>query len=337
MIVGDANTGLYTWTQSTFTNDLQLTGLTQWWMERRQLCQAITTSPEKEALKEFHAQERIRFMERPNQPFVYKLQESEIQVGPVQPAPDSYAADLVMQNLVTDPRITFYALVQDALGRLKNGRGSLEDISKLIKESQFLMANVEIPTLLKKTALALTHFQKGQMLPFVAFDPNTRQYVIQHQPVSRPDQVRQPAPAQQRNVSHLVQVRTPQGLKLYRLASPPGSMQASQQPQRMIMSSRTPQAAVEQGNSSPSEDTVIVKNSDGRYVQMPRSILKKLISSGQLKQSSSTGQGAAGTPQVTGVPASQVDPPPLAPRITSNDVLNMLPTVPVRQEHLQHE
>ena len=27
----------------------------------------------------------------------------------------------------------------------------------------------------------------------------------------------------------------------------------------------------------------------------------------------------------------------LGPRFSSNDVLNLLPTVPVRQEHLQHE
>lgn len=351
MIVGDATTGLYTWTHAAINTEMTLSGLTQWWMERRQLCQAITTSPEKEALKEFHAQERIRFLERMNQPFVYKYNQAEFQVGPVQPAPESYGADMIMQNLVTDPRITYYGLVQDALARLKNGRGSLEDISKLIKESQFLMANVELSTLLKKTALALTHFQKGQMLPYCVFDPNTRQYVIQNQlPVSRPEQ---PVAVQQRqasvqaqqrssssNVSHLVQVRTPQGLKLYRLASPQGSMQqvSQQQPpqQRMIMTTRAPappppppSAAIE---GSRQEDTVIVKNSDGRYVQMPRSILKKLISSGQLKQSSSSNLQTAAISQ-----NNTVEPPPLAPRITSNDVLNMLPTVPVRQEHLQHE
>ena len=92
----------------------------------------------------------------------------------------------------------------------------------------------------------------------------------------------------------------------------------------------------------PNEDTVIVKNSDGRYVQMPRSLLKKLINSGQLKQSNSNVTANNSVVPSTPTPPQQVaiSAPahePLGPRITSNDVLNLLPTVPVRQEHLQHE
>merc|ERR1712223_692466 len=50
----------------------------------------------------------------------------------------------------------------------------------------------------------------------------------------------------------------------------------------------------------PNEDTVIVRNSDGRYVQMPRTILKKLINSGQLKQQQQQQQSAnSGTTAAT--------------------------------------
>ena len=98
-------------------------------------------------------------------------------------------------------------------------------------------------------------------------------------------------------------------------------------------------------SQQPNEDTVIVKNSDGRYVQMPRSLLKKLINSGQLKQSNSNATANNSVVPSTGNsnPFPQQAAPalthePLGPRsITSNDVLNLLPTVPVRQEHLQHE
>ena len=184
-------------------------------------------------------------------------------------------------------------------------------------------------------------------------------------------------------MSHLVQVRTPQGLKLYRLASPgtPGaatavatpaasaaaaSIQTSggrlvmtnrpQQPQQPLQPQQTQhpsplQSVVETGNGSQvvqsqtgsSEDTVIVRNSDGRYVQMPRSILKKLINSGQLKQSNtSNNSNNSSVVPSTLVNSSPVTPQPpptetLGPRFSSNDVLNLLPTVPVRQEHLQHE
>ena len=192
-------------------------------------------------------------------------------------------------------------------------------------------------------------------------------------------------------MSHLVQVRTPQGLKLYRLASPgtPGatavatpaastaaaSIQTSggrlvmtnrpQQPQQPLQPQQTQhpsplQSVVETGNGSQvvqsqtgsSEDTVIVRNSDGRYVQMPRSILKKLINSGQLKQSNTSNNSnnsnnlnSSNNSSVvpsTLVNSNPVTPQPpstetLGPRFSSNDVLNLLPTVPVRQEHLQHD
>ena len=83
---------------------------------------------------------------------------------------------------------------------------------------------------------------------------------------------------------------------------------------------------------------------------MPRSILKKLINSGQLKQSNTLNNSKNlnnSANNYSMVPSTLANsnpvtpqPPPtetLGPRFSSNDVLNLLPTVPVRQEHLQHE
>jgi len=331
--------------------------------------------------------------------------------------PDSYNSDQVVttQNLVNENRVNFFTLVQEALYQLPNGRGSLEDISNLVRQSPLLQVACDSATLLKKIAVALTHFQKGAMPPLIVFDPTTQQYVVMpKQPnnlAKTPTQVSQqkpvkPAPpqhltpqqndhtpssvtaaiapqsvnagqsvvVQQRNVSHLVQVRTPQGLKLYRLASPgaagAAAAVATQQASaaattiqssggRLIVQTNRPQqqpppshlqSVIEStGNQvqsqQPNEDTVIVKNSDGRYVQMPRSLLKKLINSGQLKRSNSNATANNSVVPSTGNsnPFPQQAAPalthePLGPRsITSNDVLNLLPTVPVRQEHLQHE
>ena len=126
-----------------------------------------------------------------------------------------------------------------------------------------------------------------------------------------------------------MQVRTPQGLKLYRLASPVQSSPGSQaalvpDPNRgalqnkpgglilnrsatiqnkttptpptspQIRAAAPPAAAVTNSpirtavTNSPirvqqSEDNVIVRNPDGRLVQIPRAMLKKLIESGQIK------------------------------------------------------
>lgn len=85
-----------------------------------------------------------------------------------------------------------------------------------------------------------------------------------------------------------------------------------------------------------SEDNVIVRNPDGRLVQIPRAMLKKLIESGQIKAPAPKPATATNTHNnVTISNNAPSEPPPLAPRVSTNDVLNMLPTVPVRQDQLQ--
>ena len=142
---------------------------------------------------------------------------------------------------------------------------------------------------------------------------------------------------QQRNVGHLVQVRTPQGLKLYRLASP---MQVGQNPRLMLSPQGQPPVPTPPRQQQPqqprvaspaavnAEDTVIVRNSDGKLVQMPRAVLKKLINSGQVKQQQQQQTQQASQHQIATATSDEQ-------RINSNDVLNLLPTVPVRQEQLR--
>ena len=76
---------------------------------------------------------------------------------------------------------------------------------------------------------------------------------------------------------------------------------------------------------------IAFRNPDGRLVQIPRAMLKKLIESGQVK----TPKPAVVASNTTLSNSTIGEPPPLAPRVSTNDVLNMLPTVPVRQDQLQ--
>ena len=401
----DSHSGLYTWTAGKL-DPMDLSHLTSWWLERRAICQAVTSDGNSDQRKlskatlHFRAQEKIRMLEKPTDFFVYEALEDgrKVQVGPLQNPPESYLTDVLMKGLMNDPRVSFYSVMQDALSRLPNGRGSLDDIRLLLEDSQYVKKDPDVNTLLKKIALALTHFQKGQMQPFCAFDPATRQYVLQAaqaqaqprpvlppvqavqlQPRPRPQpstpqaampqlqpiiglqpEVKQvqasQAPSmqstgdlrpkvqqvvQQRNVGHLVQVRTPQGLKLYRLASP---MQVGQNPRLMLSPQgqvppqqvpppRQQQQPPQQPRVAPAvnaEDTVIVRNSDGKLVQMPRAVLKKLINSGQVKQQQQQQTQQASQHQIATVTSDAN-----AQRINSNDVLNLLPTVPVRQEQLR--
>ena len=72
----------------------------------------------------------------------------------------------------------FQALVQDALSKLPNGKGTLDEITNLVRESQFLHPQADSTTLLKKTAISLTHFQRGHLEPTCSFDPETKQYKL---------------------------------------------------------------------------------------------------------------------------------------------------------------
>ena len=101
------------------------------------------------------------------------------------------------QNLVTNSdtnRVNFYTLVQNALSQLPNRRGSLDEIASLIRQNPILQAtNCDSASLLKKTALALTHFQKGAMPPLIAYDPTTQQFVVMPAKEQQSNAVSKPA------------------------------------------------------------------------------------------------------------------------------------------------
>ena len=158
--------------------------LTSWWLERRSICRAVTSEGSNnepavpKAVQHFRDQEKVRLLEHPTKPFMYDLIDRKVQVGPIQMPPQVYLTDTIMQNLVTDARVTLFSLVQDSLSRLPNGKGTLDEISSLCRESQFLHPQADPTTLLKKVAMALTHFQRGQMEPTCSFDPETKQYKL---------------------------------------------------------------------------------------------------------------------------------------------------------------
>ena len=154
-------------------------------MERRNVCRAVTSDAGGDQqvpkhIQQFRDQEKIRLLEHSGRPFVYNLEnpDRKVQVSPVQPTPQVYSTDTIMQNLVTDSRVTLFALVQDALSKLPNGKGTLDEITNLVRESQFLHAQADSTTLLKKTAISLTHFQRGHLEPTCSFDPETKQYKL---------------------------------------------------------------------------------------------------------------------------------------------------------------
>jgi hypothetical protein len=331
----DPSTGLYQWTKME-VNNAPLSQLSSWWLERRSVCQAVTTGghPNK-ALEAFRAQEAIRMVEQPQNAFVYEVEDGrKCPVGPLQPPPASYYMDTQMKNLVQDQIITLYSLVQDGLARLSGGRGSLEDVCNLVKESQYLSPQADPVIFRQKVAMALTHFQKGH--PICTFDPDTKHYVILKQRPQPTALEKNEPEVSPRGLGQLVQVRTPQGLKLYRLASSPPSSSTTSNTAAAPQSLR---AALTMGNAilqSPprqvthppqpippaleASENVIVRNADGRLVRMPKSMLKRLIGSNQVKL------------PVTTVPQQ----PQIAPQMSSYqaNVLNMLPTVPVQQEQL---
>ena len=86
------------------------------WLERRNVCRAVTSDsgggdPQvPKHIQQFREQEKIRLLEHPGRPFVYNLEnpDRKVQVSPVQPTPQVYSTDTIMQNLVTDSRVTLF-------------------------------------------------------------------------------------------------------------------------------------------------------------------------------------------------------------------------------------
>ena len=79
--------------------------LASWWLERRSSCQAVTTenSEINATLREFQTQEYVRMLEKPQQSFVYQLEnDRKVSVGPIQTPPETYFNDQQMQSLVND-------------------------------------------------------------------------------------------------------------------------------------------------------------------------------------------------------------------------------------------
>ena len=101
------------------------------------------------------------------------------------------------QNLVTNSdtnRVNFYTLVQNALSQLPNGRGTLDEIADIVSQNPILQStNLDSASLLKKTALALTQFQKGAMPPLIAYDPTTQQFVVMPAKEQQSNAVAKPA------------------------------------------------------------------------------------------------------------------------------------------------
>ena len=84
-------------------------------MERRNVCRAVTSDAGGDQqvpkhIQQFRDQEKIRLLEHPGRPFVYNLEnpDRKVQVGPVQPTPQVYSTDTIMQNLVTDSKVTLF-------------------------------------------------------------------------------------------------------------------------------------------------------------------------------------------------------------------------------------
>ena len=104
-------------------------------------------------------------------------------------------------------KVTFYTLVQEALSQLPNGRGNLEDIASLVRQSPYLTQNCDLASLLKKTALALTHFQKGSMQPVCVYDATTQHYIV-----VPPNKLNNSVPAVKSQISQQKPVKPPQAI-----------------------------------------------------------------------------------------------------------------------------
>ncbi|CAL8099766.1 unnamed protein product [Calicophoron daubneyi] len=149
-----------------------------------------------EQKRAFQAQESERFM-RPWMPFVYHIQDYTSVVGPLRAAPSANAqrAAALFQRagplqarardhpLLRPDRPMYVSLaeiVRDAVACLPNGEGTRADITTLVQNSGYLLANFDQRKLQQCVSSALDRLQGEAADPSVYFNASRRMWIYRH-------------------------------------------------------------------------------------------------------------------------------------------------------------
>lgn len=376
----DPSTGHYRWTGAGRDSDLKLSHLTAWWLDRRDICQATTTTGG--GHQDYHRQEQQR-TSQPDQVFNYKLADGTVStVGPIGDSWRNLGSCGAKVLTASRPQcVTMPVLTKDAVARLPQGSGTRLEICRLVQQSQFLAPDATAQDLANAVSAALDKLQ-NEPDPCCKYDPAKKVWVNLHanrtvqdyaatkktiaapptfvttpmvpeavvasavksilpsEPLPRSDCAQQ---------GQFVQVATPQGMKLYRL--PPTTVQKpvveSLLPKEPLPSAKPHSLLLSNNPVAPSASTavqrVIVKNSDGKPVQISTAALQKLLSSGNIRHNvpftlPNNTVAATGQSHLQSSPI-RMAPPQLKQNVmvsSDTNVLKLLPKCPVQPSALEH-
>ena len=187
------SSSLYQWRDA----DVALGELTASWLDRLESCSPaqmagssewpgpgnvsrwVVRASSQEERENFREQERRRYSD-PSQPFTWQWQDYTAVVAPVRcPGAGVRPHVMLVDQSHRPPAVTILSLVRDAVSRLPNGEGTRADIVELVRDSQYLIDNIETASLTSTVSGALDRLQNETDAP-VKYDNNRKIWVYLH-------------------------------------------------------------------------------------------------------------------------------------------------------------
>ena len=168
------------------------------------------------------------------------------------------------------PAVSILTLVKDAVSRLPNGEGNRSDIVTLLKDSQYLVPNIETSSLTTTVSGALDRLQNDADAP-VKYDNNRKIWIYLHRAKTLDDFIN--SSEDSNNVKHQRQRQK----RKFKLDSDPvlSGSNAETLPE--------PSASTVSPGSNKTVQKIIVKGSDGKVIPLSASTLQRLIEAGAIK------------------------------------------------------
>ncbi len=202
-ITCDTKTGLYQWRLDD-NEKSSYDQLTDWWYDRRSICQAITTGGEQQQQQQSQEQKpKPSKSPKPKpeatvpSPIVTKEIESRTLQGSLQQ---------LLKPSVRES-VSFVTIVQEALAKLPGGKGTLDQMADLVTNTGLLEPNIGKSVVSRAITTVLSLLKKAASA--------SQQQQQQRQRI----QQQQVAQQQQQQQQQVLQLKTSQGTKMYRVVS----------------------------------------------------------------------------------------------------------------------
>jgi len=307
MIYQDSSTGKYQWIGQDRDSDSELSDLTDWWVDRIDKYELLssptspppltvnppvaplppvnnsdpvpgnvtswTVRPSSSQEKLLYQEQEARRYANPGSAWQWQCYDYSATVAPIKNInPGVRPKNHIMLVPDRPASVSLLTLVRDAVSRLPNGEGTRSDIVELLRDSQYLVPDVETSALTTTVSGALDRLQNDQDAP-VKYDNNRKIWIYLHRAKTLEDYLN----TSETDSKHQRQ-RQKRKFKLDSI-TPDVAPVAPKIP----TNSQTPTLSLPNPSPPKTVQKIIVKGSDGKVIPLSTATLQKLIEAGTIK------------------------------------------------------